>query len=523
MSSLAMRRGLRIAALLAALAGAAACQEVQEVRPPEAAASLRARALGAEQQGDFALGAELFQQLAKLEPDQPQWVAGAARCLGRVGRFNDAMDLLEQQRPRFPGHHDLPALLARTLLLKAESDVRALDRGFYLTRAAELAQEVLAAEPGHLESALLLAQARYLQGDVAGATAAAEAATARHPDHPGSWILLGRIHADAFRTAQATGTVDDARRRELLAAARTAYGKAIALDPDRPFPHVALGNLAVATGERIAARGHFADALVADPEVSLDHAWLEGDTGADRAAFYAGVLARHAARPAADPQKTAVLRFYVGRAHYDALRFEPALAEFTACVTANPRLVNAHYYAAIAAARLDRRDDAEQHAAAYAATGAARFADLVRGLPDEARAEVTDLLRSLADRAYAEGRVPRSRDLNHVLANLTDTADAWSNWALLCRDTKQFGDSLQGYRRALEKEPDSPQLLNDMAVVLHYHMGDADSRAQARTMYQRAVAEADRIAADPAVHAVLKRRSAQARSDALANLKELDG
>jgi tetratricopeptide (TPR) repeat protein len=147
----------------------------------------------------------------------------------------------------------------------------------------------------------------------------------------------------------------------------------------------------------------------------------------------------------------------------------------------------------------------------------------VRQLPEAQRAEVTNSLRFLADRAFRNGHVEQSRELNHVLACLLDTADAWNNWALLCRDTKRYEDSLTGYRRALEKEPDSPQLLNDMAVVLQYHVPTAANLDAARAMYQRAIAEADKVLADPQAPAAARERAGKAKQDAVLNLKEFGG
>ena len=42
-------------------------------------------------------------------------------------------------------------------------------------------------------------------------------------------------------------------------------------------------------------------------------------------------------------------------------------------------------------------------------------------------------MRHLGDRAWDQGRRDQSRDLNHVIACLQDSADAWNNYAFLCR------------------------------------------------------------------------------------------
>lgn len=521
----------RIRAALAALlwlGGGAACQEP---RPEAPVAALRESARGAERQGRFADAAALYLRLVAAEPDRPEWVAGAGRCLGRSGRFNDAINLLQEKQARFPGELDLPALLARTLLLKAESDPGALDPAGYLAEAARIVERVLQQNPRHQESLLILAQARYLLRDEAAAVAAAERAAEFHPDHPGSHILVGRIHADRFRRLldeQRAAAEDDPgraeRTRELAHSrqrAEASYRRAIELDPARAFPHLALGDLCRAEGKAQPALQHFRRALLADPDTAVDHAWIAQTAGTGRRQFYLDLIDAYLAHPDHDRRKAAVLRFYLGLALYDEQQFAAAEPVFARVLADHPAYVNAAYYAAMAAWRMSDLDRAEGHAAAFAAASAPRFADIIRALPEAQRAEVTGMVRHLADRAYAAERVGHSRDLNHVLASLLDTADAWNNWALLCRDTGRPQDSLLGYRRALEKEPDSPQLLNDTAVILHYHVGDAAALQEARAMYQRAIAEADRVLADPAAEPVLQQLAARARSDAQANLKEL--
>ncbi|MBM4063827.1 MAG: tetratricopeptide repeat protein, partial [Planctomycetes bacterium] len=198
-----------------------------------------------------------------------------------------------------------------------------------------------------------------------------------------------------------------------------------------------------------------------------------------------------------------------------------ARAAFEAALAANPTATNSHFYAAFAAYRLGDHDGAELHAAAFAAASTATFADVVRGLQGEARGQAGAVLQFLADRAWRQGRKEPCRDLNHVLAWLLDSADAWNNCALLCRETGRFEAALEAYGRALAKEPDSPQLLNDTAVVLQHHLPNPDNLARARGMYERAIQLADRLLQQPSLPTGLRERTQKARADAAANLAEL--
>src|SRR5690349_21098815 len=254
------------AALIALLGLPLHCQ-VPVQQPAEGANTLRGRALAAEQAGDHARAAELFLQLVAAEPERWEWVKHAGDCLGRAGRFNDAIDLLDEKRKKFPGQLDLPALLARTLLLKAEAEPESTTPSGLLDQAAAIAGEVLAVDPDHLEAGLILAQARYQQGNAGAADAAAEVCK-RHPDKPGGHILLGRIHADRCRQlmqqleASALDEREQPRVREQMVAerqaARDSLARAVAVDPDRPIAHVLLGRLAADGDDAKTALLHFA-------------------------------------------------------------------------------------------------------------------------------------------------------------------------------------------------------------------------------------------------------------------------
>ena len=145
----------------------------------------------------------------------------------------------------------------------------------------------------------------------------------------------------------------------------------------------------------------------------------------------------------------------------------------------------------------------------------------MRALPGDQRGEIGAVVQYLADRSYKEGRIEASRDLNHVIACLKDSADAWNNHAFLCRETGRFPEALESYYHAQEKEPDSPQLLNDTAVILHHHLPTPENLAKARLMYERAIQAADRVLADSNTPAAARERAETARRDAKSNLADL--
>ena len=360
----------------------------------------------------------------------------------------------------------------------------------------------------------------------------AEMATKRHPTHAGAHTLIGRIALDRFRAllrhyqanpgegqeaADRVGAIDADRQR-----AKAAFQKAIELDPTRAHPHVALGQIDVLDNKLLAARGHFAEALVIDPDVPMDHnALLQGMDWQQRAAFYAQLRERYARGTNAKANKTSALRFHEGRARYDGHDWQAARECLATALKENAEAKNADYYLFLCAYRLDDHDAAELHAVRYASLGAPAFADVVRDLVGDQRAEIGAILQFLANRAYQHKRLPQSRDLNHVTACLRDSADAWNNHAFLCRETGDFDGAWSSYQHALEKEPDSPQLQNDAAVILQYHRTSPENLQKARGMYERAVQLADKALADARTTAELRGRATQAKADALANLAAL--
>lgn len=493
--------------------------------------ALRARAFAAENRGDHLAAGDAFLELVKAEPGRVDWVIAAGRCLGRSGRFAEAIKLLDGGRQQFPTSNELLAMLAGTLLLQSETPGLVAPEVLWAD-AAELAESVLTHDPDHEDCRLILAQAHYLLGDRERAIADAEEAVRRFPQRAGAHVLRGRIAADAFRRLlsqhereQPTGEAAaelvariDAERR----LARRSFERAAALDATRAHPHVALAQLAQLDHQDAAARAHLLDALAVDPEVPVDHDRLMQELSWQaRRDAYRTLTQRYLATAKARPAKAATLAFHEGRASFQGLDWAAARERFTQALADNPALTNSLYYLFLCDYRLGDVDAAEQHAAAFAANSAPGFADVLRALDAEQRGEVGAIVQFLAHRAFQQQRLPRSRDLNHVLACLRDAADAWNNHAFLCRETGQFEQALTSYEYALQREPDSPQLWNDTGVVLQYHLASPANLTRARLMYERAIELADKVLADARSSQAARDQAGEAKKNATANLAEL--
>lgn len=498
--------------------------------------SLIERAIGAERRGEHAVAADLYLELFAANPDRPEWAVAAGRCLGMVGRYNDALDLLDKSRDRFPDALEIRAMLARTFLLKAENmlrgGIRDLNVTLYLRDAVSTCEEVLAAAPDNRDTRLILAQSLLALGEEDEALRHAEEAVERFPDHPGGHILVGRIWLDRYvalrrriEAERPTGQVQAdliQRAYEQRERARNAFESAIDADPDRAYPHKVLGDLQSWIGNLPGSLAYYHQALVVDPRIAIDHESLRANLDAmRRVAFYGAALQAYRQRPDAEPARAAVLAWHVGMAHLDNESWGQAQASFEQALEGLPDDGNTLYYATISAYRAADFESAERHAAAYAESRPAGFADLIRGLSDPDREGALGMLDQLARQAYGAERLGNSREINRVLAYVIDTADCWNNYAFLCRETGRFEDSLEGYRRAMQREPDSPQLLNDAGVILQYFLTSPENLAQAREYYERAIALADELLGDHDLTAEARQRIRKAREDAVKNLAEM--
>ncbi|MFT4839658.1 MAG: tetratricopeptide (TPR) repeat protein [Planctomycetota bacterium] len=498
---------------------------------------LRATAFKAENEGRYGVAADAFLKLSNSAPARQDWIIAAGRCLGRSGRFAAAIDLLDAGRKRFDGDIEISAMLARTLLLQTESAADMMNPEIIWADAAEIAEGVLKAYPDHEDCRLLLAQARYLMGNWDEAVRQAQEAVTRHPQRPGAHVLLGRIATDRFRRllkdyqeSDATGQEQSDLVGKLHAErvrAKQAFMQAAKLDPTRAHPHVALSQLASIDGNLDEAKAHLRDALAIDPDVAVDHDMLTADMNAQqRLAFYQGIreqFTKATTLPKAPRAKrTATLLFHEGRAQLDGLQFAAARTSFRLAIAGDPSAKNAHYYCFLAAYYLKDYDDAEQHAAIYARAGAPAFADVLRAVSAIDRVQIAEMVLYLGNRAYEEQRIENSRDLNHVIACLKDSADAWNNHAYLCRETEQFESAYSSYQHAIEKEPTSAQLWNDAAVVLQYHLPTRNNLTKARTMYETALQLATTSLADKSISAQQRTFAEEAQVNARANIAALD-
>ncbi|MFO1053034.1 MAG: hypothetical protein U1F36_12540 [Planctomycetota bacterium] len=495
----------RAVLLLSALFAACAANAQDPPVPDQNA--LREQAFAAERRGDHSTAADTFLQLAKLEPNDPGWVNRAADNLGRAGRIDEALDLLQPARKRFPDALELRAMLARSFALKGDALRMQSGRNstvqLYYEDAVRTGKEVLAIDARNLDARIVVASSLLELGEAEEAEATARIAVEQSPSNYSTNALLGRITYERFVAARrdlqdAGEDTRDALRKlaeQTRTSAEAALESAHKADPARSYPLAALGDVAAWSGDLDKAASRYGEALALDPWAKVNHPWIRSAyDGKRRGEIYGGARATYAARADAKPAGTALLQWYEGQSAFDAASAADLSSEdrralwtkagdlFESTLTPLPDYIDTWWW--LMQARYWQGDTAgaTKAATAFAKSNPRRFADMVRG--DE---DTVSMLVGIAAKQYESDRIVESRDLNLVIAYARNTADAWNNYAFLCRETKAFQDSLTGYERALQIEPDSPQLLNDCAVILHYHLASADNLERARGMYQKAI------------------------------------
>jgi tetratricopeptide (TPR) repeat protein len=525
----------------------AACVGAQEpaagaVAPPQDTNAIREAAFAAERRGDHSAAADAFLKLAKLEPSDPEWIVRAGDDLGRAGRIEEALDLLAQARKQFPDALAIPTMLARSYALMADSlrmrSGRDVSVQFYYEDAVRTADEVLSIDPASIDALVVRASSLLELGRAEEATVAARTAVAKDPAKYSTQALLGRILFERFlslrRTLDAGQAADPAAAKAELEAhkkeAEVAFRAAAALDPTRGYPIASLGDIAAWSGDTKTALGHYRDALAADPFAKVNHGWVRtAYTIAERESLYAEAVARYRALDRANPKGTATLTWYLGQIAFDRASekdvdakqrtefFKSAAEQFESTIEALPDYVDTLWW--IVQARYWQGDvpAATRAATAFSAKAPRRFADMIRD--DEATLAI---LAGMAASEYEAGRLAASRDLNQVIAYARDTADDWNNYAFLCRETRAYAESLIGYERALEKEPQSPQLLNDAAVILHYHLANEKNLARAKEMYEQALVHAKTQLESGELKGDARQRVVIAQRDARNNLAALN-
>ena len=493
-----MKNSLTCIALIGTLALATTARAQEEE-------DYRAQAVAAEKAGEFSRAADLFRLLIDAGSEDKEILMAATRCMEQASRFGDALDVLDEARAIFPDDLAFGVTMAKILVLKAEKQLaEGGQMDMYVAsdyqEAAAIAEEVLEADSNNRDARLIAANSYFTVGEWDKARPHAEILVQESPDHPGGHIMLADLAFEQFKALTAAAAEEEEeeakettlRAQAALAVAEQSYSKALELDDQRIVAHRKLGDVYAWMGDTEKVLAKYRDALLIDPYAPVMHEWIASSVPPeDRFAYYEKVGKEYLERPNIDKRNAGLFAWHAAQALTAMSEFKRAEGFYEMVVELNPTFHSAYYYAMNSAWFFRSDEDAAlDYAYKYAQNAPIEFADVVKSIPTEDdRKQVTQLVAYLAKRAMDKNYLSHCRDLNHVLAAIVDTADAWNNYAFMARDTQRYDESETAYRHALAIEPGSGQLMNDLAVILDIHRDNRVSAlAEAKQLYEDALA-----------------------------------
>lgn len=496
----------------------------------------RAEAFAARKAGEWKKAAGLFRKLFEAGAADREILVEGASCLEKVGRYNDALDLLSRGKKKFPTDAVFRVGLARVFNLQAATLFATsgkLDSHvvFNFQDAIREGEDLLKTAPDNRDARLIVANSHYSLGDWDKTRPHAEELVKRFPDHPGGHIIMGDLAFEHYkllrqRAGKPGGDTSNEAMQKIVGAreaARASFTKAIKLDPKRSVSHRKLGDVCAWNGEVARALTEYGNALLLRPRSPIPHGWISSNvTPKQRGKFYEDLGKRFLAGDHKDKSQGALFAWYCASAATATKEYAKSEALYEAAIQLDPKYRQGYYFAMYSAYFYrNNAQDALRFAVAYAKVAPVEFSDTVRAVPIAKREAISDLLKFLAKSAGDLKMIAASRDLNHVLAGVLDTADAWNNYAFMARESGKYDESESAYRHALEIQPTSGQLMNDLGVILQFHRTSPAAWSEARKLYLAALKAAERVLKDKKASAEDRKTAETTKRDATNNLREL--
>jgi len=484
------------------------------------------------------------------------WVLRAWMEQGRGNDVLDALDTLNHAGARGP---DLDYLYGMAFARRAEGlvadgvsdasvEMNFIDASTLLKTAVEL-------DPVRYRDAWLpLARAAWFTQELETARWASQEAVTRLPEDGEAWLARARIAMSEFVNAEG-GEPGGAEAEDALARALESFQKGLEL-------------LGPAEGERAAK--------VARAATELGNAYLWRQRGADASAAYARAIT---AAPASfdygqafqllagapkDPERPSgfratlelarealvganrlqgaeagVLLWWLGWARFNDGAWVECEQAFQEGLALAPEYTNSWFYIGLA-----------RH---YAKDSAGAVTAMRTGWAADPTSMVTTVASAGGSQRAFEGLLgwcasqepPRNLDAAFLAEMLTEAQPEeprhWNNLGLFLRDEGErveyaalkkeapepdaawladlYQRSYRAYQRALELTPEDPQVINDTALMLHYHL-DGDL-AEVEATYHRALARLDELLQASDLTEEDRARFEQTKSDIGVNLKAL--
>jgi len=481
---------------------------------------------------------ERLERLADHPEANRQVFLSLGRAYSRLGRHPEAVGALVKALRFRENDYEVVIELAETLRRQA---LAANQEGDYETAgmALEDARRFFeqAGELRPTEAAPWLGASRVAQtlGDPDEALRLVVQATEVDPEHVEAQIELGFQRFGIFWRLK--GMEGDEAARDAGELCRRAYARALELDPKNGLAMNGLAWVAMHSDEQEQAIDWFKRSLLADPTLadSYDNLMRLHSDSIEAKKRYVQSLGAvvAAARSFGQGEERRFARAFSlyqrGLAEVAARDVEALRRDFTEAAKVDESFEAACRFQI---ARGLYRDNQYAEAAglilAQATDDLTALLDVIASEADGREAVL--MIRGLGDKRFRSSELDQARELFRIAAEAQDdSVSDWNNYAFLCRETAHYEESYAAYTRALELDPANPALLNDAALILHYHLHrDLDL---ARQMYAQAIEEGERILAggageageDEAEPDASDRESATiAVRDAKNNLKRLE-
>ncbi|MEQ8765300.1 MAG: tetratricopeptide repeat protein [Planctomycetota bacterium] len=450
----------------------------------------------------------LLQGLATA--DDIDAIVSRAKASLEEADYDAAIDRLGPATKEHPKKAVLWRLLGEATLMQAEALAsQGVSATFIVASyrdAAEYFQKAVDLEPKTGENLALLARAQFQGGQITEAAETAKKAVEIEPENVDHRLVLGGIQYQLYVENQ-----DDSTR---LDTARETYAQAVEIDPKNLSALNGLAYCWAIGGEQDKAVEIYEKSLRIEPSQPGVHTTLFQLLGNDQEDNSNPLIELYDRLIAAHPESAAVL-YYRGYALLNNGQLSQAEFSLQSAIAKDESYAEwvKPQLAKVKLQQAQKTVDSNREKASELVLAAVKLAPDVE--------EVRSMVDFLGGRFVSDQELDAGREFFAEVTQLVeDNADWWNNLALLARDTEQYEQSYQAYRKALELKPDDPRLLNDCALIQHYHL--KNDLAEAKKMYRRAIELAKEQLESPVLTTEVRQELEVALRDAENNLDRLE-
>ncbi|GEM_PF-3448462 len=446
------------------------------------------------------------------------------RVLMNAELFDDALEALTESHRIFKKDFDLLLWTSKAFMQKAKKLIgspRTRDGAMVdFEDTMVFADRALDLKPNDFECLRLRGFASYYLGEDDEAISTANRLIESFPRKPDGFLLRSETLFRQYTTGIQNKELQPKDRKVLVQKIQQDLKTASELNPSLSLSFRRLADLSAWEGKMKTAMDHYLQAVIRDPQKGAPLAWLRRTLSSEkRLSFFKKAIKGFTKKHPKDP-KGSILFFEAGLAAFELGKSKEVQSFMKKAWALDKSLNQAAYYFAISSLSLGKQEEASL-ALSYLLRESPH--PLVNALKAAGNQGVyhANMLASLAKKADLKGALALSRELNHALGIYRNLPEEWNNYAFLCRETGKYEEAWRAYNKALNLSPKDPQILNDAALILQYHLHR--DLEKARRMYRDAIVFGEKILASKSASPEEKKRARGSIRDARANLAKMDG